>query len=161
MSVPSNLPNTYYAQPNQTVNGANIPSSNNNIVGAGGDTILLASGQGYIAGPGNNKITGVIGQYSNYQDWYGSGNFNINLATGLVSSNGFGGTDTISNIENVATGGGLTSSTIVGDSQNNQFWMLSDNVTITGGGGFDTVIFWKNPSSQYNLTFGSNHYCPV
>jgi hypothetical protein len=157
MSVPSNLANTYYAQPNQTVNGANIPSSDNTIIGAGGDTIILANNQNYAAGPGNNNVSIASGQWGTYLDWYGSGAFSINLSTGIVSNNGFGGVDTISNIENVMTGGGLSSGTIIGDSKNNQFWMLSDNNTVTGGGGFDTVIFYQIPSSQYTLSVGPNN----
>jgi len=150
----ANSPNIYYAKPNEIVDGSKLPSNIWNIQGAGANTVQLSGTQGYIAGPGNNKIFGVTGQSTTYVNWQGSGAFSINLETGIVANNGFGGSDSISNIKNVHTGGGLTSTTIVGDSQNNQFWPLSDNCTITGGGGVDLIIFGAKDvtSSQYTLS---------
>jgi hypothetical protein len=131
----ANDPNTYYAKPNETVDGSKLPSNISSIQGAGANTVQLSGNQGYLARPGNNKVFGVTGQSTTYINWYGSGAFSINLETGIVANNGFGGSDSILNIKNVHTGSGLTSTTIVGDSQNNEFWLLSDNCTITGSGG--------------------------
>ena len=151
----ANDPNTYYAKPNEVVDGSKLPSNITNIQGAGGNIVTLVNNQSYIAGPGNNNIT-TTGGWSNYIFWYASGNVSINLKTGVVANNGFGGVDTISNLKNVMTGGGLSSSTLIGDEKDNQFWMLSDNNTVVGGGGSDTIIFYQADYANYSWTSNSD-----
>ncbi len=89
---------------------------------AGDDTIRGGAGVDVIDG-GTNTGVGDTVDYSAE-----SGAVNVNLGTGVVSADGTGSTDTVSNIENVRGGSGTN--TIRGSA--------ADNV-MTGGAGIDNL----------------------
>ena len=128
---------TYFGTNNSDVIDGNKLTSDTYWIdaGFGDDIIILAPYQGYISGPGNNSITGV-GQYNSYSLWNANQNAYINLQTGIVSNNGFGGVDKIANIDVVQTGN--KNSNIVGNNLNNSF--CSDK-----------------PIVAYGMTFNFNH----
>jgi hypothetical protein len=102
-----------------------IGDANNNALtgGAGNDTM--------IGGGGDNTLNGGGG--INTVDYSSApAAVNVNLATGLVSNNGYGGIDTLSNIQSV-----------IGTPFNDTFTVLASGLTsattITGGGGSDTL----------------------
>ncbi len=115
----ANDPNTYYAIPNELVDGAKLPLNIKSIQGAGGDVISLAQGQTYISGPGNNNITcpnpSLVdpSKFGFYAFFGATQPADINLQSGIVSNNGFGGVDKISGIDSVATGS--SNSRIIGN----------------------------------------------
>ena len=149
----ANDPNTYYAKPNETVDGSKLPSNITDIQGAGGNNITLAGNLfTYRSGTGKDNI---VGQLNYSQIILGnSSNAVANLQTGLIQNNGFGGSDTITNVNNIWTGGTNSySATIIGNTLNNQFWLNNDNNTIDGGGGSDEVLMVKKLSTNYSYFF--------
>ncbi|NJC39949.1 Ca2+-binding RTX toxin-like protein [Brevundimonas alba] len=99
------------------------------LVGGGGDD-TLSGGAGddtFIGGGGNDGIVGGDGiDTANYGTATAGATIRLNLATG---SDGSGGTDTLSGIEDVV--GGAFNDVLVGNGANN---------TLSGGLGSDTLI---------------------
>jgi len=147
---------TYFGTNNSDVIDGNKLTSDTYWIdaGFGDDIIILAPYQGYISGPGNNSITGV-GQYNSYSLWNANQNAYINLQTGIVSNNGFGGVDKIANIDVVQTGN--KNSNIVGNNLNNSFWINGGNNTIYGNGGFDKAIFYQQNSTAFKISYDFNN----
>jgi len=111
------------------------------LYGHGGDDILAISEAGGIldGGSGNDtlkfngfKILPDIGHPQ--QALIG---IKVNLSTGIIGNDGFGGTGTVSNIENVI--GTELSDIIIGDSSANTLTGLGGNDIFTGGLGDDTL----------------------
>mgnify|MGYP002629681965 CR=1 FL=1 len=107
--------------------------------GAGDDTIFTGSGSNVV--DGSDGVDTV-----NYQDdgYDGAGpaaqGINANLATGIIS-NGFGGTDSVSNIENII--GSELNDTLVGDDNANSLFARGGDDIIHGGGGNDVLAGWS------------------
>ena len=91
--------NTDTLAPNQTVDGSTLPSSVTQIIGAGGDNVTLWQNQVYQDGPGNNTINFIDYNNETLGYWNATQPVNINLQTGIVSNNGFGGIDTIKGLQ--------------------------------------------------------------
>ena len=139
---------------NDTING-----------GAGNDTLLGGDQiDTLIGGAGNDTIDGGddtldgIRQFSDTADYSDSpGAVNVNLATG-TASDGFGGTDTLSNIERVV--GSAGNDTLTGGNAANdafeEFDGRAGNDTIDGGSGGDQVSYQFDPSGvTVNLALGT------
>lgn len=108
------------------------PGTGNNTItgGAGNDTI-------YITKDSNNTIDGGGG--TNTVDYSTSpAAIDVNLGTG-VASNGFGGIDTLTNIQIVrgSTFGGI----LTGDSGNDTFVIEGGSNAVDGGGGINIVDY--------------------
>ncbi|MCB1592241.1 MAG: calcium-binding protein, partial [Alphaproteobacteria bacterium] len=109
---------------------------------AGDDTLIGGAGIDVIDG-GSNTAVGDTVDYS-----AASGVLDINLTTGVVSADGFGDSDTVTNIENIIGGSGTN--TITGDAGNNvitggastdNFFGSLGNDTYTGNGGTNTLDY--------------------
>ena len=142
----------YFGTPNNDYIDAATLSSNINWIdaGQGDDTVLLTANIGYISGPGNNNIVGIRNN-SAYILWNAPQVANINLETGIVSNNGFGGLDHVSGIDIIHTGS--NGSYINGNNSDNTFWINGGNNTVNGDGGFDTAIFYQQSVSNYNINY--------
>jgi len=137
----ANDPNTYYAKPNEVVDGSKLPSNITNIQGAGGNKINLSGNLfTYYAGSGNDTITGTTSMYTQF--FLGNtSNVIANFNTGVIENNGAGGSDIATNITGIWTTNSTKLSTnIFGNSLVNQFYLQSDNNTIDGGGGVDLKL---------------------
>ncbi|MEP0069087.1 calcium-binding protein [Pyruvatibacter sp.] len=75
----------------------------------------------------------------------------VNLSTGAVSD-GYGGADTLTNVERVI--GSAYADTLTGSSADNQFTGGGGNDTISGAGGNDRAIY-ALAASDYTVTFNS------
>ena len=120
------------------VRGTNFADS---IIGNASDNIFTGLG-------GNDTINGGAGQdemrYDRDAAAGGAGAVTVNLATG-VATDGFGATDTLSNIERVR--GTNLADTLTGDANNNQFSGLGGNDTLNGGGGNDEARYDHDASA--------------
>ena len=91
---------------------------------------------------GNDTINGGGGwdevRYDRDADYGGGSGVTVNLATG-TATDGFGDTDTLSNLE--AVRGSNQADVLTGDSNNNSLTGLGGNDTLTGGTGFDRVRY--------------------
>lgn len=102
----------------------------NTIIGGAGNDTLSGGG-------GNNVLDGGGGV--NTVSYAGSpGGVTVDLSAG-TASNGYGGTDTLANIQNVT--GSAGNDAIFGDSGNNVLDGGGGNDMLVGGGGSDTYIF--------------------
>ncbi len=130
------------------------------IIGTTGNDVfnLATAPRGYVfaaGGRGNDTFSitpnGDIGIGFHY-DGIGSptGGININLTTGVVSSDGYGGRDQI----NFLGGAGRLqieatdfADTITGSARNELFILRGGNDTVNGGGGNDALRYDRNGSS--------------
>jgi Ca2+-binding RTX toxin-like protein len=111
---------------------------------AGNDTLTGASGNNlFFGGSGNDVIDGGAGfDVVNYLDAGGdsagasASGVTVNLATGTATDN-WGGTDTLSGIENVT--GSAAADTLTGDALSNSLDGGSGNDSLYGGDGEDTL----------------------
>jgi Ca2+-binding RTX toxin-like protein len=114
--------------------------TNNNIFYGYGGNDTLNGGDGndvLVGGTGNDLLTGGNGTDTAY--YYSvTGAVTANLATG-TANDGEGGTDTLSQIENV-TGSNTAGDNLTGDANNNTFYGYGGNDTLNGGDGNDTLI---------------------
>ena len=77
----------------------------------------------------------------------------VNLTSG-TAKDGFGGTDTLLNIENVQ--GSDFSDSLTGNGQNNMFWGEGGDDLVDGQGGEDMVSYWDDSVAvTVNLTTGT------
>jgi len=119
---------------NGTGNAANNSltgnSANNTLNGGDGNDTLNG-------GAGNDSLIG--GNGNDFAYYYSStGSVTVNLATG-TASDGLGGTDTLSQIENVQ-GSNTAGDNLTGDANNNTFYSYGGNDILNGGDGNDTLI---------------------
>ncbi len=95
---------------------------------------------------GNDTINGNGGvDRADYQN--ARAGVTVNLTSGLASD-GYGGTDTLSNIENVR-GSRDFNDAITGSSANNKLEGLGGNDTLNGGAGADTLIGGDGSDTYY------------
>ncbi len=161
----SSIENAIGGSGNDTLIATSVGSK---LVGNGGsDTLTGGAGNDtLVGGSGNNVLNGNGGiDTVDYNDALGA--VTVNLATG-TASNGYGGTDTLSNIENII--GSTNSDTLIGNSADNTINGGAGNDTIVGGagnniinggGGLDTVDYTAAPGAvTVNLATGtaSNGY---
>lgn len=99
-------------------------------------TGTTSSGEFFRAEAGNDTIDGGSGGGDIVDYLTSSNGINANLSTGTVQD-GFGDTDTISNIEGVR--GSAHEDTITGNGGNNTLFARGGNDTIVGNGGADTL----------------------
>ena len=109
----------------------------NGLTGLGGNDII------------NGRDGFDIAYYDRDDENGGTGGINANMASGTVVD-GFGDTDTISNIEGIQ--GTNHADTIVGDDGDiNFFQTLGGDDNIDGAGGFDVVSYNKDAENGGNL----------
>ena len=127
----------------QDVIGSNYGDT---IIGDGNNVITGGSGNDHVIdGGGNNVFDGGGG--TNTLDYSNDpAAVTVDLSAG-TASNGFGGTDTISNFQNVI--GSAYDDVITGDSNNNVIDGAGGNNTLDGGGGTNTLDYHNDPSSVY------------
>jgi Ca2+-binding RTX toxin-like protein len=105
-------------------------SANNTLNGSDGNDTLNG-------GAGNDTLIG--GNGNDYADYYSStASVTVNLAMG-TANDGLGGTDTLSQIENVQ-GSNTAGDNLTGDANNNTFYGYGGNDTLNGGDGNDLLI---------------------
>lgn len=116
------------------------------VRGTSEDDILTGSGSDnrFRGLDGNDTIAGGAGtadeiDYLQDEASGGLSGVSVNLKTG-TATDGFGGTDTISNVENIR-GTGNFDDTLIGDANANKFVGLGGNGTIDGGEGIDTIDY--------------------
>jgi Ca2+-binding RTX toxin-like protein len=119
---------------NGTGNAANNSltgnTANNTLNGSDGNDTLNG-------GAGNDTLIG--GNGNDYADYYSStASVTVNLAMG-TANDGLGGTDTLSQIENVQ-GSNTAGDNLTGDANNNTFYGYGGNDTLNGGDGNDLLI---------------------
>jgi Ca2+-binding RTX toxin-like protein len=126
-----------------------------------GDTFTGSDANEFFRGlAGNDTING-----GNGSDWasYSADIFalqedqvlvavNVNLGTGLATDS-FGGTDTLTSIENIA--GGTLADTLTGNAFDNIFRGFAGNDTINGAGGSDTVDYSRDALFGENVYLGA------
>jgi Ca2+-binding RTX toxin-like protein len=130
----------------ENVQGSNIAGDNitgstgNNVLYGYGGNDILNGGDGndtLIGGAGNDSLIG--GNGNDYAYYYSAtGVVTVNLGTG-TASDGEGGTDTLSQIENVQ-GSNTAGDNITGSTSNNVLYGYGGNDILNGGAGFDTLI---------------------
>jgi hypothetical protein len=105
-------------------------TANNTLDGGDGNDSLNG-------GAGNDTLIG--GNGNDYAYYYSStGSVTVNLGTG-IASDGLGGTDTLSQIENVQ-GSNTAGDNLTGSTGNNVLYGYGGNDTLNGGDGNDTLI---------------------
>jgi serralysin len=123
------------------------PSSQADVLGTPGDDTLTGTpNDDFLTGyGGNNSLNGLGGSdYAVYQT--APGGIVVNLTSGTASANGYGGTDTLSSIENVlgsgsadnVTGDGNPNS-MAGNGGDDQLFGMGANDTLYGNDGNDTL----------------------
>jgi Ca2+-binding RTX toxin-like protein len=116
------------------------------LIGGGGDDTL-------IGGAGNDTLTGGAGTGDTVSYEGSPGGVTVNLTTG-TASDGFGGTDTISTVENIR--GSAFSDSLTGSAGNNVIEGGAGGDTITGGGGSDTASYANSSAGvTINLLAGT------
>ena len=107
--------------------------------GSGDDQLFGDSGDDYLYGEaGNDTIDGGAGfDRAFYDD--APGPVVIDLRTGTVSSDGYGGRDVLLNIERVR--GGAFNDSLLGSAASESFSGLGGDDTIDGGAGYDEVFY--------------------
>jgi Ca2+-binding RTX toxin-like protein len=108
---------------------------------------------------GADTINGAGGfdevRYDNDVNYGGTNGVTVNLATG-VAIDGFGTTDTLSNIENVRAT--IYNDSLTGEANNNTFVGFAGADTINGGNGFDLINYFTENTGGLaivaNLTTG-------
>jgi Ca2+-binding RTX toxin-like protein len=125
---------------------------NDSMVGS--DTnIGFGNQEAFRGGKGNDTLNGGGGyDEAEYTDEPTNG-IVVNLATG-VAQDGWGGTDTLSNIEGVE--GSWKNDSITGSSADNRLDGRGGNDTLDGGAGSDTAEYNQAPGAvQVNLALGT------
>ena len=110
------------------------------VEGTNFDDIFRGSDSGstfeeFIGEAGNDTIDGVGGTNNTARYSSSPSGVNVNLTTG-IAQDGFGGTDTLANIQHIRAS--RHNDTLTGNDQNNFFRPLGGDDIIVGGGGFDT-----------------------
>ena len=100
-------------------------AGNDTIIGGGGDDFLMG-------GAGNNFLDGGGGKNNTVDYSAAATDVFVNLGTGGVSKNGYGGVDTLANIQN-AVGSRYNDTLIAGDA----------DAVLQGGDGDDTLVGGK------------------
>ena len=106
--------------------------------GAGKDTLDGGADDDIMrSGAGDDAVIGGDGDgdTASYEDAYGD--VTANLATGVAAPDGFGGSDTLSEVENLTASYGVVRFT--GDAKDNVLIGCDNADTIDGGGGNDTI----------------------
>jgi len=119
-------------------NSLNGQAGNDTIMGgAGNDTLAGGAGNDLLYGnAGNDTLNG--GDGIDTTDYYsGTTGVTVELWKYLASSDGQGGTDTLSGIENIS--GSTFNDLLVGDSGANNLNGQAGNDTVMGGAGNDTL----------------------
>ena len=116
-----------------------------NLSGQGGnDTLMGGLGDDYIQGAVGSSDS-IDGGDGNDVVAYGFGDrstgVNFTESGTTTQSDGFGGTDTLLNIEQIHIFGSNFGDTLVGDTRSNWIFGNGGNDTLTGGGGNDTFAF--------------------
>jgi Ca2+-binding RTX toxin-like protein len=114
-------------------------ASNNTLNSSGGnDTLNGGDGNDFLlGGAGNNALNGGVGLDTAYY-YTATAAVTVNLATGITSNNGQGGTDTLSGIEYVY-GSNTAGDNLTGDSGANVLYGYGGNDTLNGGDGNDVL----------------------
>ena len=115
---------------------------------AGDDTITLSNGKA-VGGAGNNTLV-ATGAQAVAVYWSSPAGVNVNLATG-VATNGYGGTDTLQNFQQVF--GSSHNDTLTGNAGNNSFVGIGGSDRIHGGGGKDQVTYFFTRPTDARVTY--------
>ncbi|WP_284615609.1 tandem-95 repeat protein [Aquabacterium humicola] len=125
---------TYVQDPTATANWNNLHGE------AGNDSFGLYNGSA-LGGPGDDRIERLVHptewwNQPNAAYWTSPAAIRADLNTGIVED-GWGGRDTLVNINNVA--GSNHNDTMIGNAADNRFWSNGGVDTIDGGAGIDTL----------------------
>ncbi len=120
---------------NDTLNGG---SGNDELQGSSGDDTLNGDDgdDTLLGGSGADDLDGGAGTDRAYYGFAAAG-VNVDLSQNIASDDGDGGSDTLTNIENI-TGSGFND-TIIGDDQNNLLIGGAGDDEISGGNGDDQL----------------------
>ena len=133
-----------YGASDTLINIDGVVGSNYNDVLTGGSSssVIIASShfEQFEGLGGNDTING--GEGADRVN-YNGGAINLNFATGIVSD-GYGGTDTLTSIEQVRASN--SNDTLTGGSGNEAFEGRGGNDIISGGAGMDTIRFDTSPA---------------
>ena len=126
---------------------------NDSMVGSDTNKTGFGNQEEFTGGKGNDTLNGGGGyDEASYTDDPTNGVV-VNLATG-VAQDGWGGTDTLSNIEGVE--GSWKDDSITGSSADNRLDGRAGNDTLDGGAGSDTAEYNQaNGAVQVNLALGT------
>jgi len=136
--------------------GVDVLISIENVIGAdGNDTLTGDDGPNGLRGNGGSDVLDGRGGEDVVSYFSDSAGVNVDLQTG-IGRDGFGGTDTLRNIENI--NGSTFADTLRGDSAPNIFQGFAGNDIIDGRGGIDTVSYFSltvTSAVNVNLLLGS------
>jgi len=120
---------------------------NDTLLGGQGDDVLRGgAGADYLDGGTNGE--GEWGDYASYLD--ADAGVVVNLATGLATNDGYGGQDTLVNIENLE--GTVWSDSLTGNAERNWFRTFSGNDTVDGGAGDDLIFYGHLDGNSSGIT---------
>lgn len=105
-------------------------AGDDNLSGGGGDDT-------FIEGAGTDVMNGGAGAHDLISFATATGGVSINLQTGIIGADGFGGFGTVSGIEDVT--GGTSADTITGDNNANVLDGAQGDDVLSGGDGDDTL----------------------
>ena len=118
--------------------GTDTLSNIEGVIGSrGNDTLTGDGGDNFLAGNSGNDTLDGGGGIDTAVYFYNAAGATVNLATGMASD-GNGGTDTLSNIENVR--GSRFADTLTGNGGSNRLDGADGDDTLDGGGGDDTLV---------------------
>src|SRR5207245_1935721 len=148
------VPDTFLIGTGNSLDNVIIGNSGGNLLdgGAGNDTLKGGDGDDFLyGGSGNNVLDGAGGT-----DWVvysvAPSAVTVNLTTG-TAQNGYGGTDTVIDVENVI--GSSFADTLTGDGGANMLFGNDGGDVLDGRGGADT-LFGDNGNDVLNGGAGAD-----
>ncbi len=120
---------------------------------AGDDTVTLGPNQTFVSGLGNDTIKGT--GTSQYGLWFATSTAFVDLAKGYAID-GFGGTDQLSGIGTIHMSG--LGGTVIGSGADETIFAFGGEKQLDLGGGSDRVIYYQQPSSNYEIAKTANGY---
>jgi len=129
-------------------------NNDNAFFGLGGDDTLIGGGGNdhFTAGSGSDYVDGGAGSDLVSFEYLATSGANVDLAAGVASADGYGGSDTLISIENV--NGTEFGDHISGDSVDNYLDGRGGNDIIVGGAGNDWL---EGGAGNDTLTGGADH----
>jgi hypothetical protein len=138
---------------NDNIDGIKTAKGQNIDAGEGDDIVILGPHQIYISGPGNDIIKGS-GE-SDYALWPATGPGKVDLVEGYALD-GFGFRDLISGINTVH--GSKYGVTVFGSKADERVFIFGGQNNLTMGAGNDSVLYWEQSSSSYNIQYRVDHF---
>lgn len=117
---------------------------------AGNDKIVLAAGETFVSGPGDDDITGVAGGYA---FWGAPGPVSVDLAH-EVAQDGYGGTDQVRGITVLHLP--RAGARVLGSGADEEVFSFGGASWLDMGGGNDTVHMYQIASTAYTVRWVGN-----